>query len=262
MATETLYEVLGVRADASVEEIESAYKRRCVEFDPDGLPDHRTEIVRFASERMKLASRAWNVLSDPGKRREYDERARQGGPKGASGLDPEDEIERLRREVDAVRRDARAQGEGNEALLVELRRIRAFNRAQAELAVDEMNLRLRGTGATARVSNAVDDFLAEERRQEERAREQAIWAAKSPAQQERERAEFRRRRELERSEAKRRRESPLARFRKIRTFLVRVKDMAVFVGEAIGSVLAVLFLLAFLAGIWWVADAIVDWLGI
>jgi molecular chaperone DnaJ len=61
------YELLGVRRDASVEEIKRAYRQRARELHPDANPDDPS-----AEERFKAITRAYDVLSDPDQRAAYD----------------------------------------------------------------------------------------------------------------------------------------------------------------------------------------------
>jgi molecular chaperone DnaJ len=94
------YRELGVSSDASQEDIKKAYRKLARENHPDANPGN-TE----AEKKFKAVSEAYGVLSDPEKRKEYDE-ARQlfgagspggfgfggagrgaGGPGGAGGFD-------------------------------------------------------------------------------------------------------------------------------------------------------------------------------
>jgi DnaJ-class molecular chaperone len=62
------YEVLGVARNADAETIRKAYRRLARQHHPDVNPgDHEAE------SRFKEVSEAWAILSDPDKRRNYDE---------------------------------------------------------------------------------------------------------------------------------------------------------------------------------------------
>jgi DnaJ-class molecular chaperone len=85
------YETLGVERDASATEVKRAFRRLARELHPD-VNDHDPE----AEEKFKAAAEAYEVLSDPERRRTYDayghEGLRRGGfPEGA-GFSSVDEI--------------------------------------------------------------------------------------------------------------------------------------------------------------------------
>ena len=73
------YAVLGVPSDASAKDITKAYRKLARENHPDAKPGDAA-----AEERFKEVSAAYDVLSDEGKRREYDE-VRRMGPMGGTG---------------------------------------------------------------------------------------------------------------------------------------------------------------------------------
>ena len=60
------YDVLGVDRNASPDEIKKAYRRLARELHPDVNPSPD------ASERFKLVTHAYDVLSDPQQRQQYD----------------------------------------------------------------------------------------------------------------------------------------------------------------------------------------------
>jgi molecular chaperone DnaJ len=60
------YAILGVRRDASADEIKKAYRRLARELHPDVNPDPETQ------ERFKEITQAYEVLSDPKKREMFD----------------------------------------------------------------------------------------------------------------------------------------------------------------------------------------------
>ena len=64
------YEVLGVKKEATSDEIRKAYKKLAIKWHPDKNPDNKEE----AENRFKEISEAYSVLSDPEKKKEYDNR--------------------------------------------------------------------------------------------------------------------------------------------------------------------------------------------
>jgi molecular chaperone DnaJ len=68
------YEVLGVAKTAGDEEIKRAYRRLAMKYHPDRADGDKTE----AEIRFKECAEAYEVLSDPGKRKRYDQFGHQG----------------------------------------------------------------------------------------------------------------------------------------------------------------------------------------
>src|SRR3569833_3183238 len=74
------YQVLGVPASASQDEIKKAYRKLAAKHHPDKNPGDKK-----ADERFKEISEANNVLSDPAKRKQYDDMRRLGAFGGFGG---------------------------------------------------------------------------------------------------------------------------------------------------------------------------------
>lgn len=75
--SDDLYEVLGVPRDATPEQIKKAYRALARKLHPDANPDDPEAEARF-----KEVALAYEVLSDPEKRRRYD----TYGPEGLRGM--------------------------------------------------------------------------------------------------------------------------------------------------------------------------------
>ncbi|MFC1584902.1 molecular chaperone DnaJ [Fibrobacterota bacterium] len=73
------YNVLGVSRDASPAQMKSAYKKLAIKFHPDKNPGDKT-----AEEKFKEAAEAYDVLSDPRKKAQYD-RFGHAGVQGMAG---------------------------------------------------------------------------------------------------------------------------------------------------------------------------------
>ncbi|MEB3829179.1 J domain-containing protein [Phormidium sp. CCY1219] len=74
------YEILGVARDASTDAIKKAYRRLARQYHPDLNPGNKV-----AEEKFKDLGEAYEVLSDPNKRAQYDEFSRFLGKKGFRG---------------------------------------------------------------------------------------------------------------------------------------------------------------------------------
>ena len=73
VAKRDYYEVLGVGRDAGNVDFKSAYRKLAMKYHPDRNPDSRE-----AEDKFKEASEAYSVLSDPQKRRTYDQFGHEG----------------------------------------------------------------------------------------------------------------------------------------------------------------------------------------
>lgn len=78
--TKDFYSVLGVSSSASQDEIKKAYRKLAKKYHPDANANDAK-----AAERFKEISEANNVLSDPEKRKQYDDMRRLGAFSGGFG---------------------------------------------------------------------------------------------------------------------------------------------------------------------------------
>jgi molecular chaperone DnaJ len=83
-AVRDLYEILGVGRDASAEDIKRAYRKLAREHHPD------VNAAPESEDRFKEIVGAYEILSDPQKRQQYDTFGQTGGPAGAPFNDIQD----------------------------------------------------------------------------------------------------------------------------------------------------------------------------
>ncbi len=80
MSDKNYYDILGVGKDASPEEIKSAYRKLAKQYHPDVNKDPG------ASEKFKEVNEAYECLSDPQKKSNYDQFGSSTGPQGFGGF--------------------------------------------------------------------------------------------------------------------------------------------------------------------------------
>ena len=85
---EDFYKILGLSKGASANEIKKAYRKKAIEFHPDKNPGDKEAEANF-----KKAAEAYEVLSDPQKKSQYDQfghSAFESGGFGGGGMNMED----------------------------------------------------------------------------------------------------------------------------------------------------------------------------
>jgi DnaJ homolog subfamily A member 2 len=90
MSSEDYYEILGVSKNVNDAELKKKYKKLAMKYHPDRNSSGGETIKKVNAEKFKDISKAYNVLSDPDKRKKYDmfgEEGLQGMGEGPSPFD-------------------------------------------------------------------------------------------------------------------------------------------------------------------------------
>lgn len=80
MGKRDYYDILGVSRSSSPEEIKKAYRKMAIKYHPDKNPGDKV-----SEENFKEAAEAYEVLSNPEKKKRYDQFGHAGGAASASG---------------------------------------------------------------------------------------------------------------------------------------------------------------------------------
>ena len=68
MAAKDYYAILNIKRDADEKEIKRAYRKLAKKYHPDTNPNNKE-----AEQKFKEVTEAYNVLSDPEKKKKYDQ---------------------------------------------------------------------------------------------------------------------------------------------------------------------------------------------
>ena len=85
MAKRDYYEVLGVDKSATADAIKKAYRKKAIQYHPDKQQGKSEAEKKEAEDLFKEAAEAYSVLSDPDKKRIYEQYGHDGLDGNAGG---------------------------------------------------------------------------------------------------------------------------------------------------------------------------------
>ncbi len=100
----THYDTLGIKPTSTTQEVRKAYLRRARALHPDRQLDRPPAEARKAEQAMQQVNVAWNVLSDPAKKAEYDSVLRPGSTSTVQRNSPPRSMRQNQPHADAARR--------------------------------------------------------------------------------------------------------------------------------------------------------------
>jgi len=80
MAKRDYYDILGVTRSSNADEIKKAYRKMAIKYHPDKNPGDKA-----SEENFKEAAEAYEVLSNPDKKKRYDQFGHAGGASSPNG---------------------------------------------------------------------------------------------------------------------------------------------------------------------------------
>ncbi|MBU6942334.1 DnaJ domain-containing protein, partial [Candidatus Karelsulcia muelleri] len=84
MIKKDYYEILGISRDASTDEIKKAYRKLAIKYHPDKNKEKQAE------EKFKEAAEAYDILSNPEKKKRYDQFGHSSSQGYSGGMNMED----------------------------------------------------------------------------------------------------------------------------------------------------------------------------
>ena len=86
MAEKNYYDLLGVQKGASEQEIKAAYRKAVMKYHPDRYATKPEAERKQAEDTFKEINHAYDVLSDPQKKANYDQYGTEDGPQFNGGF--------------------------------------------------------------------------------------------------------------------------------------------------------------------------------
>ena len=145
------YDILGVKRDASDEDIKKAYRKLAVKWHPDRWANGTEEEKKTAEEKIKDINEAYETLSDKGKRQNYDMFGSEGSGPSMDDWDPFEAFNPF-----GHRRGKRVNRGSDARVEVTVTMTEAFNGTEKEISVERLTkcTHCDGTGSESKSDTA------------------------------------------------------------------------------------------------------------